>query len=333
MYYVTIKVKSTPIWNKRELILPKYKSASCLLFFPAIFFLIFTNKIANAQSVPDSRERQMQAAFYAAETKTAAAPQIPERLLAQRKNRFYISGGHNANYMHYKEVDEDATLDENYGKTLGYYGRIGFKSARAIGALELMPFVEGYYLRFDGMNAYDGSIIGGGAFAADQRAEVHRYGLKIGGYHEFSPRIESFIYFDVGRRIWYRGENETVRGVLMYAEKYYWVYIGLGGGLNYMLMPKLSIGLELEFMASPDAKMRADLYEGGTFRLGGVAGWEIELPLRYYLLKNLSFDITPYLTFWNISESDSVLISGSSYVEPNSRTHIEGLLVGLTCIF
>lgn len=79
--------------------------------------------------------------------------------------------------------------------------------------------------------------------------------------------------------------------------------------------------------------MRADFDEGGTFDLGCVFGAEVKLPVKYYFLKNLSFDVTPYFTYWEINESTPTLIAGDYGYEPYSTTHIEGLLVGLTYSF
>jgi hypothetical protein len=97
----------------------------------------------------------------------------------------------------------------------------------------------------------------------------------------------------------------------------------------------LSVGIDGEgmFSVGHSSKMRADLYEGGTFILKEVYGAEVKIPIKYYLLKNLSFDLTPYFTYWYIGQSDLVEISGRSYYEPKSKTHIEGLLTGLTYLF
>jgi hypothetical protein len=82
-----------------------------------------------------------------------------------------------------------------------------------------------------------------------------------------------------------------------------------------------------------DPKMRADLYEGATFKLGRTFGAEIQLPIKYRLLDHLSLSLTPYFTYWQITESDPETISGSSYVEPDSTTYIKGVRAGLTFDF
>lgn len=247
------------------------------------------------------------------------------------KGSFYVSAGHDANHMHYKEYSGKDTLDEDYGKLRGFYVNLGYKGGHYLTWLmESKPFIEGYFRRYDALVTYDGAS-DLGPLAFKKKAEIHRFGLKLGGYHSFSSKKEGLFYIDIGNRTWYRGENEIIQGVLTYAERYRWVYLGLGLGLNYKLSPKLTCGIEAEGMGALDSKMRADLYEGGTFKLKGVAGWEFKLPIKYYLLKNVSLDLTPYSTWWNITESDPVLISGTSYYEPNSHTHIEGLLVGITC--
>ena len=248
------------------------------------------------------------------------------------KGSFYISAGHDANHMHYKEYSGSDTLDEDYGKLRGFYVSLGYKSGHRLAWLmETKPFIEGYFRRYDELITYDGASSLGNPLAFEEKAEIHRFGLKLGGYHSFSSKKEGLFYIDIGNRTWYRGENGVIQGVLTYAERYRWTYLGVGLGFNYKLFPKLTCGIEIEGMGALDSKMRADFLEGGTFVLKGVGGWEFKLPIKYYLLKNISLDVTPYSTWWNITESSPVSISGTYYYEPNSHTHIEGLLVGITC--
>lgn len=332
MSCVIIKERFTHIWNKRGCILPKKVILAPYLSLLVFLLSVSICVITYAQDTPVEKKQQMRAAFYAAQEKVSSEP-VRASVPVSRKGQVYLSGGYISNHMHYKELRDDRTLDENYGDLAGYYGSLGYKSKNYITALELRPFVEGYYQRYDGMTLYDGAIIGGGAFEADQKAEIHRYGIKAGSFYDFSEKLEVFFFADLGKRIWYRGENEVVRGVTMYAEKYYWTYLGFGVGTNYRILPKFSAGAEVQVTGSLDAKMRADLDSGGTFQLGSVVEWDVKMPLKYYILKNLSFDVTPYFNYWNISESDTVEISGGLYVEPNSHTHTEGVLLGLTCIF
>ncbi|MFH1414208.1 MAG: hypothetical protein ABIG56_05120, partial [Candidatus Omnitrophota bacterium] len=102
---------------------------------------------------------------------------------------------------------------------------------------------------------------------------------------------------------------------------------------NYLFTPRITAGIDLDWMSADSPEMRANLYEGGTFNLENVWGIEIMAPIKYLFGKNLSFDITPYFTYWNIDKSDPVSISGSLFYEPDSRTHIEGVQVGFSCYF
>jgi hypothetical protein len=72
------------------------------------------------------------------------------------------------------------------------------------------------------------------------------------------------------------------------------------------------------------------LYEGGTFKLKDVSGMDLKVPIKYYLLKDLSLDLTPYFSYFNIGASNTVILSGDPYYEPDSKTHEEGILLGLT---
>ncbi len=253
---------------------------------------------------------------------------------AETKAVRYVSAGYNANHMHYKETRGSNTLDEDYGGLEGFYLGAGYKGARYIPWIMGRPFVEGYYMRHDGLITYDGAS-GLGPLSFEERAEVHRFGVKAGAYRDFFKKGEIYGYFDIGKRTWYRGENEVIQGALTYAEKYWWVYYGLGTGVNYRILPKLSCGVDFEIMTTHKSvrKMRADLYEGATFRLGGVYGIDLKLPIKFLFLENTSFDFTPYFTYWKIYESDTQMISGIPYVEPDSNTYIEGVLVGLSYHF
>lgn len=254
-----------------------------------------------------------------------------------RKARFYISGGYNASHIHYKEFRSGSsdTLDEDYGDLEGFFFTLGYRSSKHYPDLLGRPFVELYFRRSANLITYDGASGAGPLEFDDEHAKIFRYGLKLGSSRDFSEKSELFGYVDVGRRVWYRGQNRLVSGVLDYAEKYWWTYFGAGGGLSYQIIPRLSAAFDVELMFSNSslAKMRADLYEGGTFALRNVYGAEVKFPLKYQLSKNFSLDLTPYFTYWHIKASGLVPIAGSYYYEPDSRTHTEGLLAGITYYF
>ena len=257
---------------------------------------------------------------------------VPEET-GPAKGVFYISGGYDNNHLHYKELEEDRTLDENYANLQGFYAEAGYKSGRYLPWIKSRPFVEAYFKRYDGSTFYKGAwsdgLGGGGPFNTDQRAVVYRYGIKAGAYWDFLRKGEISPYLDLGSRIWDRGENETIDGIRCYKERYYWTYLGLGTRINYRIFDKLTCGAELEGMFAVDAKMR-DLDSKTTFKLRGVTGLEFKFPLKYYLLKNVSLNLTPYVTFWNIAYSRTVIIDGSPMYEPDSHTHMEGVLAGVT---
>lgn len=256
---------------------------------------------------------------------------------AVKKSRFYISGGYLQNDMRYKEITKRTgnVLDEDTGKLKGFYAAVGFKSGRYVDFIHGTPFIEGYFQRYDALIMYKGGAGGEPLTFYDEHAEVQRFGVKLGGYHDFSEKVQGVGYLDVGRRIWYRGQNRIIEGAQDYAEKYWWTYFGIGGGINVEILPRFRPGIEVEVMYAPPefSRMRADLYEGATFDLGMILGADVKLPLKYYALKNLSIDVTPYFTYWEINKSDNTDIGGDSYYEPYSRTRIYGLLAGLTYSF
>lgn len=247
---------------------------------------------------------------------------------------FYVSAGYDGNHLHYKELRGHDTLDEDYGKLYGFYLAAGYKSPTYNYWLSGKPFVEAYYKKYSALILYDGAS-GLGPIEFKERAEIERFELKFGSAKDFLDKGKLFGYVDVGRRTWYRGENEVINGVLTYAEKYWWTYFGFGTGVNYDFTPKFSAGFDLGFMfaTSSMAKMRADLYEGATFELGGVNGIDFKIPMKYYFSPEFSFDLTPYFTYWHIRASNIMPISGSYYYEPKSNTHIEGIQAGFSYYF
>ena len=251
-----------------------------------------------------------------------------------KNNGLYISGSYLVNHFHYAETSEAGeVLDRDYGNLKGFYASIGYRSNYLIEGLMGRPFIQGYFWQYSGEITYDGALQDGTPFMTDEKEKVQRFGVKIGAYKDLSSRLEMFGYLDAGRRMWRRGENKTIGSVIEYLEKYYWSYIGFGGGVNYNLFPRLSLGVEAEWMLAISPKMKAYLYEGGTFDLGNTYGVDVKLPVRYFLLKNLSFDVTPYYTYWKIKSSNIVAISGDNYYEPDSTTNIRGILAGFTYNF
>lgn len=342
------------------------KKIPCLFFSTAFLFIFLRGLVAAGDP---AREKEMENAFLITQnTQKTAAQTAQQRAIPPKpqnysedmqkyydikkeldesgsalpreeyidepgKGRFFIGGGYDFNYMRYKEYSGPNTLDEDAGHQDGFYVNAGFKGGRPLAWLmDSRPYVEGYFRRYEDEITYDGAS-GAGPISFKERSAIKRYGLKLGGTHNFSEKLNNIFYFDVGQQVWYRGENEVIGGVLTYAERYRWVYLGLGGGFNYRLLPKFSCGAEIEVMGAIDSKMRADLYEGGTFILKDVYGFEVKVPLKYEIFKNLTFDATGYFTWWSISRSDPVTISGTAYYEPDSHTYVAGLLTGLTYAF
>ncbi|MCX5714993.1 MAG: hypothetical protein NT033_09410 [Candidatus Omnitrophica bacterium] len=248
--------------------------------------------------------------------------------------KFSVSAGFNGNHMRYKEFDGLDILDEDRGNSGGFYLGLGFKSNNYIENIMAKPYVEAYYRESSAAVKYIGRASDGITttdFSFNEQSKIRNFGLKIGGYTAFTDKGEISGYFDLGQRSWYRGKNEVINNVLSYSEKYYWTYLGLGIAANFLFLPRFSTGIDAEWMFTPSsAKMRSNLYEGGTFGLTNVYGYEIKMPLKYYILKNLSLDLTPYFTYWKIGKSDLVQIKGNYYYEPDSKTFIEGVLAGFT---
>lgn len=290
-------------------------------------------KMEGSSAVTEKKPEQTWKTEPAQENKT------PYYKSKSEKNIFYISAGYNVNRVRYKELSGGNVLDEEHGVLQGFNLYATYKDHHYIEALLGKPFVEAYYRNYGDSLKYEGRA-SSGATTYDfsfkpTHADIHQFGLKLGAYTDFSKKGELSVYFDVGRRIWQRGQNTVIKGVLVYAEKYYWTYFGLGMGINYLRIPNLIAGVDVEGMFAPDSfsHMRSDLYEGGTFNIKHVSGVEVRLPLKYFFLKNISFDLTPYFTYWQIGKSNLVLINGTYYYEPDSKTKILGLVTGLSYYF
>ena len=272
------------------------------------------------------------------------------------KAAFYIVAAYDANHIHYSEWDSGDKLDEDFGTHRGYYIAAGYRSPNYYEWVMGRPFIEGYFRRFSNIIRYKGAVqySSGGTiyttpFDADQRSVVNQYGLKVGAQRDFLDKGNFLGYLDVGERIWHRAEDEIISGgvvingvpvdVQSYGEKYYWTYIGFGAGMSYKITPKFSLGFEAEWMITlPNLrKLHANDtgYGDTTYKLGSVWGAEAKLPIKYYILKNLSLDITPYFTYWKIKQSNDVPLDDTGFYsyEPDSKTHLEGLLAGFTYSF
>lgn len=248
---------------------------------------------------------------------------------------FYISLSRDINYMHYSEWEGGDKLDEDFGHEDGFYIALGYESPNYCSWLKARPFIEGYYDRFSDSIHYKGRA-GNSDYNVDQKSKVTSFGVKLGGYGNFTSKGKALGYIDIGRRIWCRGEDDIIADVINYREKYYWTYFGLGVSLSYNIFSRLSLGLDTEalFTFSQSRRMRSNYPGSGlTFKLGSVYGTEIKAPVKFYLLKNLSLDLTPYFTYWHISHSDYVPYEDLYYYEPTSKTHIEGLRTGLSFYF
>lgn len=306
------------------------------------------NEALTQLELVDSSAEDIQDTEYFAENTLPFKISSPEKERNLRKKgeeetrgTISMSWGWNANHMHYKEFDSnDNTLDEDYGALKGYYFNFRYKMNQYMQDRQSKPFFEYYYLNYKARITYDGAS-SAGPLEFKERAYVQRYGLKAGIINDkLFDNGNMALYLDLGQRVWYRGDNDIVKdhdgnSVLTYAEKYWWTYLGGGIGFDCEVMPRLTAGIEFELMGSPKSwsRMRADLYEGGTFKLRGVLGIDLKIPIKYYIFKNFSFDVVPYFTYWDITKSDPVLINGASYYEPDSKTYIEGILIGFTNIF
>ena len=238
---------------------------------------------------------------------------------------FYATGAYDMSHMHYSEWSGSTKFDEDYGKQNGMYYAVGYRSPKSINIENWIlgkPFVEAYYYKSNtNYIHYKGALMSGEPYNMDDRSKIYQMGGKLGGYGDFLGKGEIYGYGDIGKRIWYRGQDEGPD----YREKYYWHYGGMGAGINYRFIPRLSVGLEGELLFAFDPRMYSDLNDA-NFKLGSTWEGELKAPIKFFLLKNLSLDVTPYFTYVRIKASKPV----GGYYEPDSKTHDEGLLGAMT---
>ena len=253
------------------------------------------------------------------------------------KQHLYFSGSWDLYYFHYGEIVNGATVDKDTGSVNGVYTKLDYLSDNYAEYFLGYPFMEAYFKYSDGKSKYDGQTQSGAPFSFKENLEIERFGLKIGTRKYISDKRFVYGYFDVGKRVWIRGYNEIVRGVLSYREKYRWLYFGLGLGARREIGNRIVAGIEGEFMYAPRSfrKMYAELLDGNTYTLGSVWGVELTLPLHYVITKRFTFDVTPYYTFWHIGKSNTEIVTWQGIpagyaFEPESKTYVCGVLFGLT---
>ncbi len=255
------------------------------------------------------------------------------------EGKFYFSANWYGYHLGYKEFEGDSTLDEDTGWLKGYNIKLGYISNKYLGEILCRPFIELYFRKFEGEVTYKGSTWGGTPLEFKQKSKIYRYGAKLGGYKDLYRNLSVKGYLSAGERIWYRGENRVINGAIEYKEKYWWVYFGGGGGLEFKASENLLLGLDFEIMSAPSSlrKMHAQLGSGVTFTLGSIWGCELTFPFRYYLSKTFSLDFTPYYIYWKVDASDTqtVILSGIPVLvyEPESKSEIYGVSIGLTFNF
>ena len=264
-----------------------------------------------------------------------------KRALDLIEGRLYFSVNWYPYYLSYKELEGEDVLDEDDGwMSNSYYVKLGYKSNAYLGDFWGSPFLEIYFRRGDGKVTYDGATWGGIPIKFKEKSKIYRWGGKFGGRKVWRKGVNIYSYIDIGKREWYRGENEIIEvngiAVQSYKEKYWWIYFGGGTGVEFRTGENTSLGVDVELLTVPKSlrKMHAQLGSGVTFDLGGVWGVDLNFPLRFRIGKNCSFDFTPYYIFWSIDESNTkvVEIDGDYYTvyEPKSKTNVYGAFTGFT---
>ena len=266
------------------------------------------------------------------------ANEPPHKAERPQRSGFYATAGYDMNYMHYSEWSGLTKLDEDYGKQDGMNYAVGYRSPKSINIEDWIvgkPFAEIYYDRSNADDIhYKGALQSRDPsnpvtipYNSEQNSQIYKMGAKLGGYGDFSDKGEVYTYWDVGKRIWYRGQDEGFD----YREKYYWHYGGLGIGINYAVTSKLTVGLEGELSLAFAPRMYADDIDA-DFKLGTTWEADIRAPIKYFIFRNLSLDITPYFSYLRINPSKFIPDgdTGYGFIEPDSKTHEEGLLGAVT---
>ena len=131
----------------------------------------------------------------------------------------------------------------------------------------------------------------------------------------------------IGYRFWNRGKSSYIGD---YNEEYIWKYFLIGSVFD-MNTKNYSIGVNIQYQESINAKLNAYLFSGATFKLK-TKGYKIEIPLKIKLNQNYGIALKYIYDYWEITNSSKEVITiGSDKIEvyePDSTTKNNYLNIG-----
>jgi len=130
-----------------------------------------------------------------------------------------------------------------------------------------------------------------------------------------------------GYRFWNRGKSNYIGD---YDEEYSWKYFLIGSVFDIDIN-KYNFGLNIQYQKGIDAKLKAYIFNGLTFKLK-TKGYKIEVPLKIKLDKNSGIALKYVYDYWKITDSSQtiIVIDNTGYIlhEPNSKTKNNSLSIG-----
>ncbi len=238
-------------------------------------------------------------------------------------------------YHDYKEINEPEPFKSTEA---GFLPGIQFNyTYRGIGN----PFYGRLLLEYkDGKTDFDGTTQAGTPIQTKTNNRFDAGEVNIGlilrpetSYLQGSVTF----YTGVGYRYWNRG----LGGQAPYSEEYSWKYVPAGLIVSYPISEKWRGEVDVAVWFIFDGQIKVNLsdtdpnFNNPQAGLGNSLGWKVETPFYYRLSQHWSFNITPSYENYSFGRSDFFPItyagSPTSLVghEPNSRTHIYSLALGL----
>ena len=185
-----------------------------------------------------------------------------------------------------------------------------------------------------GETTYIGSTWGGTPLKSiSKNSFLYNLSLKIGYlFYEDKTNLGTIgkVYpvIGIGYRFWNRGKSNYIGD---YDEEYSWKYF-LIGSIFDIDMSIYSFGLNIQYQQGIDSKLKADLFNGLTFKLK-TKGYKIEVPLKIELYNNYGITLKYVYDYWKVTDStkEIITVGNENYIvyEPNSETKNNYLSIGI----
>ncbi len=195
-----------------------------------------------------------------------------------------------------------------------------------------------------GKTDYDGTTQAGSPLQTNTTNRFETWEGNIGFSFKPDPghlQVIVTFYTGMGYRYWNRG----LGGQAPFSEEYSWKYIPAGLLLSFPIREKWRGEVDIAACFIFDAAIKVNLsesdpnYNNAQAALGNSVGWKIEIPFYYQFSKHWSLNLVPSYESYSFGRSGTFPITYAGMPtplvghEPDSRTHIYSLRLGLNFYF